>query len=211
MNSASYAQVTADGIAIVRNAVLYLMGNNMSLPVQLLTFSGSRNSNGIVHLVWQAANQRNFKYFEVERSNDGTSFVKAGQVNAVTNTSVQDYQFADATKANATVFYRLKMVDADGRFSYSNTVRILPVQTGSFVQLLQNPVSDHISLLVANAERQHLTATLYSSTGQLVTQWNPGTQDGNLILPLTAPLSNGLYNLRVTAGNKTTILKVVKH
>lgn len=211
INSASYAQVTEDGVTIVRNACLYLMGNQLALPVQLLSFSGSRNSGGSASLVWQTVNQRNFRHFEIERSNDGASFTKAGQVNAMVNVAgQQEYHFTDSEKLTSTMLYRLKMVDLDGRFTYSSLIKIQGIQTSNFAQLLQNPITGDISLRVGNPGRSQLSATLYNSTGQLIKQWNLGSIDGNIVLPVNEPLANGLYNLRVIAGANTFTLKISK-
>ncbi|MES2775693.1 MAG: T9SS type A sorting domain-containing protein [Bacteroidota bacterium] len=211
INSASYAQVTADGVTIVRNALLYLMGNDLSLPIQLLSFSGHRNSSAYTNLVWQTANQRNFKQFEIERSYDGVSFSRVGQVHATANvTGQQEYRFTDSSKATGTLFYRLKMIDLDGRFSYSQVVKIQGMQGVHFAKLMQNPVTDHIALQVSNPGRSQLSVSLYSSAGQLIKQWNPGAVEGNIVLPLNLTLTNGLYHLRVTGGTNTTTLKVSK-
>ncbi|MEO7313150.1 MAG: T9SS type A sorting domain-containing protein [Chitinophagaceae bacterium] len=210
-NSASYSQVTADGVRIVKNACFYVMGNDLSLPIRLVSFSGSRNSAGLVGLVWQTTNQRDFSHFEIERSYDASRFTTTGQIAASTIVAgQQEYRFTDNEKTTATVFYRLKMVDKDGRSVYSSILKIDGLPNNNFVRLTQNPVKNNIALQVGNAARSQVSAALYNSQGQLIRQWNLGAVEGNIVLPVDGTVTNGVYNLRVTAGTKTATLKIIK-
>ncbi|MVN76587.1 hypothetical protein GO988_09655 [Hymenobacter sp. HMF4947] len=102
------------------------------LPVSLTAFTAKAVQNRDALVNWTTASELNSAYFVVERSLDGTSFTKVGQVaaqgNSVTNTT---YTFTDAgigTRTSAPVYYRLQQVDLDGTATYS------PVRTVSFTQ-----------------------------------------------------------------------------
>lgn len=95
--------------------------NPTTLPVTWLYFTARANDSHEVALNWATASEINNDRFEIERSADGSSFEKIGTVNGNGN-SVQtiEYSFKDTTVQRGVYYYRLKQVDFDGRFEYSN-------------------------------------------------------------------------------------------
>ncbi|MEO8112686.1 MAG: hypothetical protein ABI594_21735, partial [Ginsengibacter sp.] len=90
------------------------------LPLQLVSFTGTLNQNQ-VKLNWKTANETNTALFEVERSITGTAFAKIGSKKAGQNS----YFFIDEKAGQSQeLYYRLKMIDADGKFTYSNILRL---------------------------------------------------------------------------------------
>lgn len=86
-----------------------------------------------------------------------------------------------------------------------------PSRQADFVKLLQNPVSNNISLSISNQSRQQIQATLFSNNGQLLQRWNLGRTEGNSQLPIDEKsIPDGVYILRVDAGNKTQSFKLIK-
>jgi hypothetical protein len=97
-----------------------------TLPVRLLNFAGNYRSQQAL-LAWETEGEQNFSHFEIERSANGNSFISVGTKLAVgTAASRQTYQFTDdLSVVNGTAFtYRLKMVDRDSKFKYSNVIMI---------------------------------------------------------------------------------------
>lgn len=97
-----------------------------TLPVKLKSFSGSL-TNGTATLKWETESEINFDYFEIERSSDGASFRSIAQRNPVAPLGFSSsYDFADDLKnENSNVFYyRLKMIDKNGRYEYSNVIML---------------------------------------------------------------------------------------
>ncbi len=190
----------------------FLVDNNVVLPINLLSLSGFLNANEKGELFWQANKPANFKHFEIERSYDGTVFTQAGIVpgSLVTGTA-QNYTFTDAQKAKSVNFYRLKMVDKDGRFTYSASLKIINPKTDKFVELLGNPVSSSITILVNNAAGDNLRLSLTSATGQIIKRWQPGNRQGSVSLPIAdLNLASGNYYLKVIAGIKKETLVISK-
>ena len=188
----------------------FLVDNLVTLPVDLLSFSGSLNTQYHSELQWQTTNQYNLSNFEIQRSYDGSQFSVAGTVNAIQNPAqIQNYSFTDPVLAKTVNFYRLKMVDQDGRSKYSAIIRINNNRPEKFVELVQNPVRETISFIINNQERQNVSVQLISSSGQLVKRWEPGRIEGYVVLPLNSyQIAGGIYVLRVTAGNRTESLRV---
>lgn len=92
-------------------------------PVILSDFTAQRNKSNDVEIAWQTQQEINSSRFEIERSYDNVSFEKIGTVSAAGNSSlVQSYSFTDNSNNNKnTSLYRIKMIDLDGSFSYSET------------------------------------------------------------------------------------------
>ena len=111
------------------------------LPVKLVYFKGTY-ANGQTKINWQTSDELNSKNFVVEKSvNSGASWSSIGSVASHGNTgTTQNYFLNDNNVAPGKNLYRLKMIDIDGRFEYSN---ILLINAGSkAVTVYPNPVKD---------------------------------------------------------------------
>ena len=169
-------------------------------------------ANGQSELFWQANKPSNFKQFEVERSFDAVSFTRVGIVAGSSTAGTQNYAFTDPSLAKAVNFYRLKMVDTDGRFTYSAVIKIANNTQIKFVQLLGNPVNNNISLFVNNSGNERLQITLVNAMGQTLKIWQNGARQGNISLPISdLRLAAAVYYLRVVAGSKRETLMLQKH
>lgn len=112
------------------------------LPLEWLSFEVAKKSDNVL-LIWQTQHEVNNDYFEVEKSQDGLLFTPIAKIvasNAQT-TSFQ-YQYSDNTLGYGTVYYRIKQVDFDGRFSYSKIIAV--PMTISNTMLYPNPSADII-------------------------------------------------------------------
>jgi uncharacterized repeat protein (TIGR01451 family) len=172
------------------------------LPVVLSAFTASAVANRDAQLDWTTASEVNSASFNVERSFDGTTFTKVGQLTAKgTTISPSAYAFTDkgvASLTTGTVYYRLKQVDLDSKFSYS------PVRTVSFAKaavatlsLFPNPAQtvtklDLSQLPAANSYQ----VTLLDVTGRAVRTLTLG---GGVAQPLElSTLASGTYYVLVT-------------
>lgn len=96
-----------------------------ALPIELLYFTGEKNSCGSNILSWATATEQNNDKFEIERSIDGVDFVKIGTLKGAGNSTQKlTYNFVDNTVNPSINYYRLKQIDFDGSFSYSNLISI---------------------------------------------------------------------------------------
>ena len=94
------------------------------LPVELTAFTGTA-SGEVAELSWVTATERDNDYFSVEHSADGATFAAVGQVDgAGTTGTAQAYGFAYAAQRGGTHYFRLRQVDYDGQFSYSEIVAV---------------------------------------------------------------------------------------
>lgn len=118
----SYAYLKLDEVCWTK-----VEGSGSSLPVEWLGFEGEEQEENSL-LTWQTSTEYNASHFEVEFSQDGGYFQSIGQVSAVGNTQeVSDYSFLDrgvGLRFSGVVYYRLRQVDRDGKFSYSKSISI---------------------------------------------------------------------------------------
>lgn len=94
------------------------------VPVTLLSFTGQKVGNA-AQLVWQTASEYNMSRYEIERSTDGLYFQTIGAtVPSVNSSTTHTYSYTDNIPAAARQYYRLRMVDIDGRRKYSNIIYV---------------------------------------------------------------------------------------
>ncbi len=116
-----------------------------ALPVELISFDATRTEKGS-QLNWTTASEQNNQGFEVHKSMDGHNWTTLGFVegNGDSNESI-NYSFLDRTPENGSNYYRLKQMDFDGKYEYSNVVE-LSYNSGSEPTVHPNPVSDVLNL-----------------------------------------------------------------
>lgn len=112
------------------------------LPVSLLSFKGSYNGKDAT-TEWTTTSEINAKQFTVERSADGISFYSIGTVNAHNAGGVQSYNFTDSDPLKGISYYRLKLMNNDGTFKYSNVISI-NIKLSEGISIFPNPVHNNI-------------------------------------------------------------------
>lgn len=171
-----------------------------SLPVDLLSFSVTNNSKTI-QLEWTTASEYNNKGFEVERSPDGhlwktISFINTAVANGNSNIKLY-YNFTDEAPINGKNFYRLKQVDADGRYVYSD-VRWTTLNQDNSIRVYPNPVKSHINISGLKGDE---VIGIYDATGRKLKSLNNNT---NLFTHSVVDLNEGIYCLRIISSNGTS-------
>lgn len=159
---------------------------NGSLPVDLERF-GAALSNGVVNLNWQVGTENNVKGYEVERSATGTRFEKIGFVNATGNRS---YSFADRQPLEGKSLYRLKTLDLDGTYSYSQIVGV-NMDLPSGIKLFPNPATDRV-FVQHNPAVTGATMRVIGASGQVLKSVRMAQNQVQTTIDL-AGIPTGLY------------------
>lgn len=137
---------------------------SLALPLKLVSFTARNTGPGQITLDWTSENETNTSHFIIEKSTDGLSFIQAGNVTA-NGSGAHQYQFTTAMMADIPVyFYRLKMVDQDGRFQHSNIVRVHNNHTEIQLAVFPNPADEFITI-ISNKNQQ---AIITNATGQII-------------------------------------------
>jgi hypothetical protein len=184
-----------------------------TLPLRLLSFRASRSGN-VALLDWTTESEENTAFFEVQRSVDGRSFTKIGTVGSYNSTGTHNYDFTDAglTGLNVPViFYRLKMVDKDGNFSYSSIAAVNAPQGQASVTIYPNPVSDVANVILTAKASEKIAWQLVDASGKTVMKGSYVLSAGkNELAVATDALNAGLYTLMIDGGATHAHLKIVK-
>jgi len=118
------------------------------LPVNLISFSANKINN-TVQLNWQTTSEKNISLYNIERSKDGNIFEKLDELKVSGNISTaNNYSYIDQQPVQGTNFYRLKMIDADGRFTYSKVVAIKMDSKNIKLQIFPNPVKNILNMQI---------------------------------------------------------------
>jgi hypothetical protein len=136
------------------------------LPVELIDFQAIRIDDRTVNCMWYTATEYNTSHFVIERSIDGVNFEPIGTESAVgTSQSTLSYNFVDMLAPQNELYYRLKMVDFDGQFEYSDVRAVL--QSNDMSNIYPNPVNNWVSVLTHGNNE---TITITTSDGRIIDQ-----------------------------------------
>ena len=138
---------------------------NCSLPVELTFFKIKKIEDDIL-LHWQTASEKNNEGFYLERSADSKDWetIDFVQGNGTTQ-EVNNYSYFDKTPLLGDNYYRLRQVDLDDHFEYSDIVSITSETTNQELQIYPNPVKNELNIIAGQGQ-----ATIYNLLGQPVTQ-----------------------------------------
>ncbi len=163
------------------------------VPIKLSSFTCVANGNNAV-LNWQSAEETNASKYMVEYSSDGTSFKSIATIFAKGSNSQYNYNHFNVS---GTAFYRLKMMDKDGSFSYSE-IRVVKFNGKAGITIAPNPANDVIHLYTKNSNKIK-SVQVFSVEGKLLQSIN-GYQTGQGVT--ISNLSRGIYNVKVIFKNE---------
>ena len=178
-----------------------------TLPLSLLSFDAvTQGKNRLLN--WTTSNEIKLGYFELQRSvNPSAGFTTVAKLNA-TNNSKNAYSYTDnETIADNAIYYRLNMVDANGRSTYSNVIAVKYNSTATGISLYPNPVQNVLTLSSATSV-QNGTISIIDNAGKMVLRST--NRSGRNLNVDVANLPAGPYLVQLSSEGKTTTLKFVK-
>ncbi len=164
-----------------------------ALPVKLVDFT-ARYNNKKTDLNWQVGEEINVKHYEIEWSTNGSSFTKIMTVAATGG--YKTYQAQHFNPSPGKNFYRLKMVDQDGKFANS-LIRMINTDVTDGISVYPNPARQFINIDIIGTVSTGTEASLINSLGVAVKKYSIKTS-GVQALPVQG-LPTGTYRLLVTA------------
>jgi trimeric autotransporter adhesin len=181
-----------------------------TLALNLLNFTGNLQGN-TANLNWTTAFEHNTRYFEIQRSADGISYDSIGQVSPIGNSFISlNYSFSDLRAAPIN-YYRLKIVDLDGKSIFSSVVLLKSGATKQKVFLLGNPFVNSIDVGFSEVPQSSISLNLYDMEGKkLATKSLSGSFNQVQLDVSKLNLTKGVYLLQVEADRKYYTYKVVK-
>lgn len=209
---ANYTNISKFKIQLNGNSDVAFIAYNASasviLPVNLNYFKSTQNKNN-VKLIWQTSIEINADYFMLEHSEDGILFSDVEKITAKGNSvSITDYSFDHRNLSSGNHFYRLKQVDKDGAFVYSEVLRETIVSTNINFGFFPNPANDIINVFYTLSEDRNAQLAVYQTDGKLVKMFTLPKGSSNIKVTLN-DLSAGQYVLKLLQKNQpiqTTLL-----
>jgi len=187
-----------------------------SLPVQLISWNATVAPKGVA-LSWSAAKEINVSNYVIERSLDGVEYKDAAMIfTAGDGNSSQriDYSYTDkmTTSAQGLIYYRLRMVDADGSFKRSAVcvVRLGKNAETPVVNVYPNPAVNTVMVTVPAAwQNKPVSVEVYNSNGQMMRHISNASAGQTEMIDVKN-LTAGMYIVRVSNGTQTATQQIFK-
>jgi len=180
--------------AVALSGTLYKITTNSGgpLPVKFLQFT-AKDFTGYNELRWKTTNEQNISYYEIEFSSDGVNYTSVGKVNAVNNPSENNYSFHHFISAFTKLFYKIKIIDRDGRITYSDIVILDKKQTAS-IKIYPTLIRDGRLNILSDKPLEEMI--IFSTDGRKVYQDELNNLSGSINISLPH-LQEGVYIIQV--------------
>ncbi len=180
----------------------YFAATNATLPLQLITFTGNLKNNTTTNLNWKTTNELNTSHYIVERSIDAQQFSPIGTVTANGTPSTEsNYTFDDVNVADLEsqqVYYRLKMVDKNGNYRYSNVVKVTLPGIQNDITITPNPVGSEVNSVITSSAACSAEWAIVDNGGRVMLQNTTLLKKGTNALGIyIGQLSSGSYYMTV--------------
>lgn len=191
-------------------------GEGIPLPVELVAFNAQLKA-GSTHLTWRTASEQNNAGFDLQRSEDGTSFLSLAWVEGRGNTAEQqDYFYDDKNlREGKTYYYRLRQVDYDGQFDFSPVVTVTVGGKGAAAgEFYPNPApAGKVTLDFTAKEDGEWKVTVFDAAGKLANFQNlpdfSAAEGSNALAFDFSGLPGGVYFVKMEHGTERVYRKLV--
>jgi photosystem II stability/assembly factor-like uncharacterized protein len=185
----------------------FTLTNEALLPVELIDFRAALKG-GKVELTWQVADEKDVNHYQIERSLDSKIFELVKKQETAHQTA---YLVLDDTPPSGTIYYRLKIVEHDGKMTYSP---IRSVNSGlenkTAFNIYPNPTRNVLNITFTSKASEMIDFELVNMAGQIVHKYRLDSRLGeNQLYFRTDIFPAGVYALRIRQGNVVTVEKIV--
>jgi hypothetical protein len=180
-------------------------------PVEGLELSATPLNATSVQLDWTTVQEVSNQRFDVERSQDGSSFMKIGEVAGSGDApDGARYAFLDEVASGDRLFYRLKQVDFNGEFAYSAVVEVRLPGALAGLQVFPIPADQALQIRLPESMLNPVSASLMDLQGRVIsTKLIPAAQSGRTLSMSTAELPQGVYLLEVVHAEGRSVERVM--
>lgn len=176
-----------------------------ALPVDIISFMGKVNGNYLT-LNWEVGSEINLLQYEVERSFNGTNFTTIAQIEAK---NLYQYSYNENVEEirGRRVYYRIKKIDKNGKYAYSNLFTIhIPLNTK--FSIYPNPAKDVVNLQFSNIANINTTMIVTDIAGKTIFKKQITAANGKVAVN-TTNLTNGTYFVHIIINNETLVSKLI--
>lgn len=210
-NATAYSSIDGAGAKWTSAGVITYINTGSSgivLPVNLIGAKAYKENNKTI-LKWETAGNSSAVYFEIEKSLNGSSFTKVGEVIAESAQFVdaKAYSFKDEDVNDQAVFYRLRLVDKENSYSFSPVMRVAPVewQSSGKSRIFPNPASSQIFIETVNTDNYNYVIKDFSGRVLADNNFSGGSASINI-----ETLPSGFYFLQLIGSGDIETHKIIK-
>ena len=200
------------GYSVGTRGLIYRYTDTSIVPIELTLFEG-KYSNNKVFLNWQTASELNNHGFEIQKSSDCISWEEIGFVQGMGTTSeIFNYSYIDENIKDEINYYRLKQIDLNGSFNYSQSINVTTTIEGfKLFQNFPNPFNSSTIINYQVPVRSFINISLYDIKGEKISELATDVKEkgsykvvlGNIKLP------SGIYFARLqTSTGYSAIIKL---
>lgn len=177
----------------------YTVNWAVPLPVSIEKFIVTQDKCR-AHVLWTVSNEINFSHYDVERKTQHSQFAKIASVPSKYVNEVVTYTYDDESLPEGEFEYRLKMVDKDGQYVYSNTQAIKTACADESITVYPNPVQNTLHIAIKSAITQDYTIRIYNVMGKTIYQVTMEVRENEkqVIPVLLETYSGGIYHIIVS-------------
>lgn len=175
-----------------------------ALPVDIVFFAGKLRGTKI-DLTWEVANEINFSYYNVERSFNGSNYETIATINAA---GKNNYSYTDNIEnyTGRRIYYRLKKVDKDGKYSFSKIFTIHVPLNIQFT-VYPNPVKEVLTIKF-NTKLNNADLQICDMAGKIVLTQKVNAENNSLIYLPIQQLLQGSYTVKIINNGETSVKKI---
>ena len=210
-----YSTIMQDWLCMTKTETDAVLGGSFTklpifktiiLPLELLYFKG-RAEGSVAVLEWATVSEKEKSTFEIERSSNAVDFKKIGLQPGLGSGTNHQYLFIDKLPLSGINYYRLRQVDADGGFNYSQIISILFIGK-SAIAVFPNPATDQITLQVQGLSTSCFVQ-VYNALGNVLIETNTQQNSSQTNIDISK-LPKGNYFIRVSTKESVTVQHFVK-
>jgi hypothetical protein len=191
---------------LLLNISSFIKINAQGLWTVQLTSLKAESRNGNVGLNWKTTSEQNLMQFEVEYSSDGRYYRNLGFIPARNSINGDFYQFEHAVTYSDGAFYRLKIVDKNRKWLYTEPVLYHVNKTTAFF-IYPSVITTNIMNIFLNDPFNSLEVV--SLNGTVMLKQNLSGKTGRINVPLSTNLSAGMYIVQLRNYDKTITQKIL--
>jgi protocatechuate 3,4-dioxygenase beta subunit len=188
------------------------------LPALDLKAFATKDENNWVNVSWKTDYESNTSHFEIERSLDAISFEKvATKAASGTTIGTRNYAIKDdisAVQRKEIIYYRIKMIDLDGKSMYSNVVNVKTIETDAEIMVYPSPFTSNVNVIYQTDNATTLSIRVTDLNGNVVSSKFTEVTAGKNIITFEnlSSLSTGIYMIMVsdTENGVNNFFKVTK-
>lgn len=187
------------------------ISNNIPLPVKLVSFKGNI-VNDVAKISWESSVEDNIDGYIIQRSYNGTDFSDVGTVQALGRGNVYTYNDPVSVSSDK-IYYRLKIQERSGDFSYSNSVLLKTSAVSGSISAGPNPFKKQVQFSITASQATDMTYTLISVDGRQLKKNTQRLSKGTntYFINDLESLQTGIYFLQVQYDDVVKTIKLLKN